>query len=60
MKFNQKIDFLLKITGIANNTLAKAVSLDSSYISRLRKGTRVPSRKQNYIKNMALFFFKEH
>ena len=44
MKFSEKLNFLLNLTNTPNNMLAKHLSLDPSYISRLRRGERsVPS-----------------
>lgn len=46
----------MKLTNTTNSTLARATSLDASFISRLRSGAREPSKKQNYISSIALFF----
>lgn len=57
MSFSEKLDFLLNITNIPNSILARALSLDPSYISRLRSGKRsVPH--ENYLRTMAAFFSK--
>lgn len=55
MSFSEKLDFLLNITNIPNNILARALSLDPSYISRLRSGKR-PVPHENYLRTMAAFF----
>ena len=41
MKFSEKLNFLLNLTNTPNNMLAKHLSLDPSYISRLRRGDRM-------------------
>lgn len=58
MLFCEKLDFLFRLTGVKNNALARFVHLDPSFVSRLRSGTRTPSKKENYIKSIALFFAK--
>ena len=45
MNVSEKLDLLMKLTGTKNVTLAKAVSYDASYISRIRSGKReLPSQ----------------
>jgi hypothetical protein len=56
MNFGEKLDFLMNITNTTNSALALSVSLDSSFISRLRRGVRVPAKKENYLKAMATYF----
>lgn len=56
MRFNEKLEFLMKITNTSNSALAKSCSLDPSFVSRLRHGKRKPSRKENYLKAMAIYF----
>jgi hypothetical protein len=53
--FSEKLDMLLRVTNTPNNLLAKALSLDPSYISRLRHGGRKLSCGE-YIEKMAAFF----
>ncbi len=44
--FAGKLDFLMKVTDTSNSTLARALSFDSSYISKIRRGVRnCPSDK---------------
>ncbi|WP_425539359.1 hypothetical protein [Microaceticoccus formicicus] len=47
--FDSKLNFLMKLTNTTNNSLARACSLDNSYISRLRTGKRKLPKKQNYL-----------
>jgi len=56
MKFGEKLDLLMKITDTSNIALARNVSLDASFISRLRRGVRTPSKNENYILAMAAYF----
>ncbi|KUO51164.1 MAG: hypothetical protein APF76_16875 [Desulfitibacter sp. BRH_c19] len=58
MKFNEKLNFLMNITNTANSVLARNVSLDPSFVSRLRRGIRTPAKNENYIKKMAEYFAK--
>ncbi|WP_094551499.1 hypothetical protein [Petroclostridium xylanilyticum] len=56
MHFNEKLDFLLKLTNTTNSRLAHIARLDNSFISRLRSGARLPARKENYIGLFAKYF----
>lgn len=49
MMFHEKLDFLMRLTNTSNSILAKYTSLDPSFISRLRSGSRKPSKNENYI-----------
>ena len=50
----KKLDFLMRLTGTQNNTLAKALAFDASYISRLRVGKRSLPRNRDIISPMAI------
>lgn len=56
MYFCEKLDFLMKITNTTNSSLSMYASLDPSFISRLRRGQRSPSKGDSYIKTMAKYF----
>lgn len=58
MNFSDKLDFLLNLTNTSNSTLAKHTSLDPSFISRLRSGSRKPSRNENYISPISVALVK--
>ncbi|HCX64523.1 MAG TPA: hypothetical protein DHN33_04865 [Eubacteriaceae bacterium] len=58
MEFYEKLDYLMHITKTSNSTLAKAIAIDASYISRLRKGSRQPSAQNAYMEAMAAYFAK--
>lgn len=58
LNFSDKLDLLFDITETKSNALARFVHLDPSFISRLRKGERTPSKNENYTKPIALFFSK--
>lgn len=45
MGFAARLDSLMQLLGIRNMEIAKALRLDSSYISRIRHGERTPSDK---------------
>lgn len=62
MTFAEKLDFLMNITKASNSALARAVSLDASYISRLRTGKRLMPKDNSMINGMGSFLsrrFKE-
>lgn len=58
MMFNEKLDLLMNITNTTNSSLAHSISLDASYVSRLRRGTRAPAKNADYLKAMAVYFCK--
>lgn len=58
MDFSTTLDFIMNITTTTNSMLAKYVSLDPSFISRLRNGTRKPSKNENYLDPISEFLAK--
>jgi hypothetical protein len=56
MDFSGKLDFLMNLTKTANSMLAKHVSMDASYVSRLRSGARRPAKNADYLRPMASYF----
>jgi len=59
MLFHEKLDFLMKITNTNNSSLAKYSALDSSYISRLRRGERQLPKESSFLKPMSCFFARQ-
>lgn len=55
MEFSATFDFIMNITTTTNSMLAKHVSLDPSFISRLRNGSRAPSKNENYLNPISMF-----
>ena len=51
----EKIDFIMKLTNTGNTELARALSFDASYISRIRRGKRGLPPKQQFIEPAAAF-----
>ena len=56
MQFNEKLDLLIKIQNVTNSRLARSLSVDPSLISRWRTGARKPSQKNDYIKEISIYF----
>ncbi len=54
--FFEKFNFLMDITNTKNKVLADLANVDASYISRLRKGTRKLSDKQQFLAMFASYF----
>jgi hypothetical protein len=52
MYFNEKLDTLMRVQGVSNSRLAKALSVDPSLVSRWRTGDRKPANK-NYIERIS-------
>jgi hypothetical protein len=59
MMFNEKLDLLMNLSGTSNSVLARQVNLDASYISRLRRGDRAPSKNENYLMAISQYFAKQ-
>lgn len=57
--FSERLDFLMNLTGMQNNTVALAASIDASYISRLRKGSRRLPANQTYVLPMSRCFARQ-
>ena len=56
MQFCEKLDFLMNLTKTTNSALSFYISLDASYVSRLRSGKRVPAKNVAYLKKIASYF----
>lgn len=56
MNFSEKLNLIMNITSTTNSVLARAISIDPSLVSRLRRGDRTPSKNQNYITAMSEYF----
>lgn len=56
MTFAEKLDLLMNVTNTSNSMLARNISMDASFISRLRRGVRTPARNVSYIRMMADYF----
>jgi hypothetical protein len=58
MIFSEKLDFLMRLTKTTNSALALNISVDPSYISRLRNGKRKPAKNENYLEAMSYYIAK--
>jgi len=56
MTFAEKLDILINLTNTSNSVLARNISIDASFISRLRRGVRTPAKNANYIPAMVEYF----
>jgi hypothetical protein len=56
MKFNEKINLLIKMTNTTNASLATALEIDPSLISRWRTGVRQPNLSSTYIEKISDYF----
>jgi len=53
MKFHEKLNLLMNMQKIANNKLAKVLSVDPSLISRWRNGSREIAHSSDYLKHIS-------
>ncbi len=58
MFFADKLDFVMKITDTSNSRLAHHISVDPSYISRIRRGQRNIPKDEQFIDSISAFFSK--
>lgn len=58
MLFSEKLDLLMNLSSTSNSALARHINLDASYISRLRRGDRSPSKNENYLLAISQYFAK--
>ena len=49
MPFHEKLDFLMNVTRTTNQALAREVSFDASYISRIRSGKRAMPQGRDFL-----------
>ena len=48
MDFNMRVDMIMRLTALCNTTVAHFVDMDPSYVSRIRRGQRVPANIQRF------------
>ncbi len=56
--FSKKLNALMEITKIKNSTLSNAISVDPSYLSRLRTGKRKLPKNPTFLLPMSSYFAK--
>ncbi|MDH7478926.1 MAG: helix-turn-helix transcriptional regulator, partial [Syntrophomonadaceae bacterium] len=56
MSFSERLSLLMALLGVSNSTLARALSVDASLVSRWRTGTRTPTKNSSYIEAIADYF----
>jgi len=56
--FSQRLDLLMELTGTSASVLGKACALDSSHVSRLRRGSRPLPKKPSFLSAMSTYFTK--
>ena len=56
----ENINLLIKTFSINANVLAKYLNYDASYLSRIRRGNRIPSNKEEFIDACADFIDKKY
>ena len=54
-KFSERLDFLMSLTNTTNSALARELSFDASYISRIRNGKRGMPLHQPFIDPAAAY-----
>ena len=54
--FSEKLNLLMEILELSNIKLAKALNVDTSLISRLKNGKRIPKRGNTLIESMCFYF----
>lgn len=59
MTFANRFDLLMRLSNTSNNTIARFLAMDPSYISRLRRGERNRPRHRDYIVSICTFFARQ-
>ena len=54
--FSERLDFLMSLTNTSNSALARELSFDASYISRIRNGKRGMPLHQPFVEPAAAYF----
>ena len=54
--FSERLDFLMRVTDTSNSVLARAISFDPSYISKLRSGKRKQPRNDDFFFRAVPYF----
>jgi len=53
---SNKLDFLMRVTSTSNSALARAISYDQSYISKIRSGKRTLPRNRDFFDQAVPYF----
>lgn len=56
--FSKRLDFIMSITNTSNANLARALSFDASYISRIRNGKRSMPARESFVDPAATYLVK--
>lgn len=56
--YNERLDFLMKMTDTGNSTLGRAISFDPSYISKIRRGVRDVPGNGGFTESVCEYFAK--
>ncbi|MFA9380152.1 MAG: hypothetical protein ACERKO_03730 [Acetanaerobacterium sp.] len=56
MEFYEKLSAVMSALAVSNSRLALALSVDTSLVSRWRKGTRVPGKNSGFIAAISRYF----
>lgn len=57
-EFSKRLDLLMKLAGVSNRRLARDSGLDPSYVSRLRRGERIPRYYSPYLERICTSLLK--
>lgn len=59
MPFHERLGLLMRAMGVSNSSLARALSVDPSLVSRWRSGTRTPTKNGTHINAIANYFARQ-
>ena len=57
-EFSKRLDLIMKLAGVSNRRLARDSGLDPSYVSRLRRGERIPRYYSPYLERICTSLLK--
>ena len=55
--FAEKLNAVMELTNLSNIKLSKSLNVDPSYISRFRKGERIPRANSTLLENLCQFLY---
>ena len=58
VSFGEKLKLMVNVLDLSNVMLAKALNVDTSLISRMKSGERIPKRNTDLVENMCSYFLK--
>ncbi len=56
--FGEKLNLMMEVLNVSNVMLAKAICIDTSLVSRLKSGKRIPKKSRDLIESISCYILK--